>query len=105
MERKYLNEWKAFLSEVGPARTPPAAVQNAMMAQQDPAVEAQKSKTELIKSLTDSMNAMDRDPKYTALSVAQIIYNNCAQWMNKTDYFANRAGEPTKTKATFAPNE
>lgn len=103
MERKYLNEWKAFLAEVGPGGADQAA--NATQQAQASQPAADDGKAELIKSLTDSLNSMSRDPKYTALSVAQIIYNNCAQWMNKTQYFSDRPGEPTKTKAAFAPQQ
>ena len=51
-----------------------------------------------------SLNSMKTNPKYDALLVAQIIYNNCAQWMNKESYFSDRPGNPTKNKAPFAPN-
>ncbi len=103
MERKYLNEWKAFLAEVGPSGADQAA--NATQQAQAAQPAAADGKAELIKSLTDSMNAMAQDPKYTALSVAQIIYNNCANWMNKTHTFADRPGEPTKTKAATATSD
>jgi hypothetical protein len=61
-------------------------------------------KNELIDSLIKSLNFMKTNPKYDALLVAQIIYNNCAQWMNKGSYFSDRPGNPTKNKAPFAPN-
>jgi len=62
-------------------------------------------KNGLIDSLMKSLNSMKNSDSYDALTVAQIIYNNCAQWMNKNAYFSSRPGNPTKTKAQFAPEE
>jgi len=36
--------------------------------------------------------------------VAQVMYNDCAHWMNKTDMFSSRPGEPTNDRAEFAPD-
>ena len=105
MERPYLNEWKTFLSEQPQPSAAAAATNTQQQQQANQQVATNDGKAELIKSLTDSMNAMARDPKYTALSVAQIIYNNCANWMNKTQTFSDRPGEPTQTKATIAPQQ
>jgi hypothetical protein len=62
-------------------------------------------KKELIDNLITSLKSMENRDKYDALMVSQIIYNNCAQWMNKNAFFSSRPGEPTKTKAEFAPEE
>ena len=62
-------------------------------------------KKELIDSLITSLKSMENRDEYDALMVSQIIYNNCAQWMNKNHFFSSRPGEPTKTKAQFAPEE
>ena len=48
---------------------------------------------------------MENDPAWTAAGVAQVVYNNAAHWMNKTDFFNDRPGEPMRTKAPFAPKE
>ena len=60
-------------------------------------------KDELIKSLQNSLSRMSSDKIYDATMVAQIIYNNCALWMNKESYFSDRPGEPLKNRAGFAP--
>ena len=60
-------------------------------------------KTKLIDSLTAKLNSMKTNNDFTALAVAQVMYNNCAHFMNKTDIYANRVGDPTSTKAAFAP--
>jgi hypothetical protein len=62
-------------------------------------------KSELIQVLTDKLNDMKNDTKFDATDVAQIIYNNCAHFMNKTDIFSSRSGEPLSSKAPFAPKE
>ena len=62
-------------------------------------------KSELIQVLTDKLNNMKNDTEYDATDVAQIIYNNCAHFMNKTDIFSSRSGEPLSSKAPFAPKE
>jgi hypothetical protein len=62
-----------------------------------------EDKDELIEVLTDHINNMKTDKNFDAMSIAQTIYNDCAHFMNKTDVFANRAGEPLSSKASFAP--
>ena len=48
---------------------------------------------------------MKTDKNFDAMSVAKTIYNNCAHFMNKTDVFDNRSGEPLSTKVPFAPRD
>lgn len=64
-----------------------------------------EGKSELINILTNHLNSMKNNTEWTAMSVAQTIYNDCAHFMNKTDMFSNRPGEPLNTKAPFAPQE
>ena len=59
-------------------------------------------KAELIKVLRNKLNDMEND-KIDAMGVAQVIYNNCAHFMNKTDIFSGRQGNVLSTKAPFAP--
>ena len=61
-------------------------------------------KNELIQVLRNHLNAMEKNNDFSALGVAQVMYNDCAHWMNKTDMFKSRPGEPTKRKADFAPD-
>jgi hypothetical protein len=104
MERKYLTEWQKYINEIGPSAADQQ--QNAQQQAQanQPRTPANDGKVELVDSLIKSLNAMKTDAKYTALMVAKLVYNKAANWMNKTDYYANRPGEPTKTKAPYAPN-
>ena len=69
--------------------------------------EGDGGKAELIKVLTQKINNMKTNDKFTATGVAQTIYNNCAHFLNKTDLFSdqNKFGAPSKTKVPFAPNE
>ena len=60
-------------------------------------------KSDLIEVLTNKIKSMGKDPKFTATSLAQTVYNNCAHFMNKTDIFSSRPGQPLKTEAPFAP--
>ena len=62
------------------------------------------AKAELISVITNHLNSMKND-KTTASDVAQIIYNDAAHWMNKTDIFKDRPGEPMSVKAPFAPRQ
>jgi hypothetical protein len=62
-------------------------------------------KSDLIKSLQNSLSQMSNNNEYNATMVAQIIYNNCAQWMNKESYFSNRPGDPLTSQAPFAPEK
>jgi hypothetical protein len=55
--------------------------------------------------MIDKLTSMKTDTNFTAAGVAQAVYNNAANWMNKTDVFANRPGEPMQTKAPFAPEQ
>ncbi len=60
-------------------------------------------KANLIQVLRNHLNDMENNPNVTALVVAQVMYNDSAHFMNKTSLFSNRQGEPTQTKAPFAP--
>ena len=61
-------------------------------------------KAELIKVLRNHLNRMEKD-KIDAMGVAQVIYNDCAHFMNKTDMFSGRQGNAQLTKAPFAPEK
>jgi len=84
MEKIFLNNWKRYLAE-----------------QTQPAVD--DGKAELIQVMIDKLTSMKMDTNFTAAGVAQSVYNNAAHWMNKTDIFSDRAGEPMQTKAPIAP--
>jgi hypothetical protein len=62
-------------------------------------------KAELIKVLRNKLNSMEGNNKFDAMGVAQVIYNNCAHFMNKTDIFSGRQGNAQLTKAPFAPEK
>jgi hypothetical protein len=66
-------------------------------------VAAADGKTELVDVLKSKLNAMETSDNINAPEVAKIIYNTCAQWMNKTDLFANRPGQASSPKAAMAP--
>ncbi len=61
-------------------------------------------KKKLIQVLRNHLNSMENDNDFSALGVAQVMYNDCAHWMNKTDMFSSRPGEPTNDRAEFAPD-
>jgi len=61
-------------------------------------------KAELIKVLRNHLNRMEND-KIDAMGVAQVIYYDCAHFMNKTDMFSGRQGNAQLTKAPFAPEK
>jgi len=62
------------------------------------------SKTDLIRILRNHLQGAEEDD-VDANVVAEIIYNDCAHFMNKTDMFSdkNKYGQPYKTKVPFAP--
>ena len=60
-------------------------------------------KKDLIKILRNHLNSMENNESFSGMAVAQVMYNDCAHWMNKTDMFSNRPGEPLNTKVPFAP--
>ena len=60
-------------------------------------------KGKIIEVFRNHLNYMENDPRFTALGVAQTMYNDSAHFMNKTSLFSGREGEPTQTKAPFAP--
>lgn len=64
----------------------------------------QDDKAELIKVLRDKLNNMEND-NIDAMGVAQVIYNNCAHFMNKTDIFSGRKGVTLSSKVPFAPRQ
>jgi hypothetical protein len=49
--------------------------------------------------------SMSSNPKFDANSVAQVLYNNAAHFLNKTDIFRdqNKFGKPFPTRVPFAP--
>jgi len=59
-------------------------------------------KAELIRVLRNHLNDMEND-KIDAMGVAQVIYNDCAHFINKTDIFSGRQGNVLSTKVPFAP--
>jgi galactitol-specific phosphotransferase system IIB component len=58
----------------------------------------------LIQVLTNKINQMSKE-KDSATMVAQVVYNNAAHFMNKTDIFADQTkfGKPFSTNVPFAP--
>ena len=62
-------------------------------------------KKDLIKILRNHLNSMENNKSFSGMGVAQVMYNDCAHWMNKTLMFKNRPGEPLNTEAPFAPEE
>jgi peptidoglycan hydrolase-like protein with peptidoglycan-binding domain len=60
-------------------------------------------KAELIRVLRNHLNSMEENNKFDAMGVAQVMYNDCAHFMNKTDIFSGRQGNVLSTKAPFAP--
>ena len=92
-------------SKPGGPKTLPNSIIEPEVPSSKPPEQPNDGKKELIDSLITSLKSMENRDKYDALMVSQIIYNNCAQWMNKISFFSSRPGEPTKTKAQFAPEE
>ena len=64
------------------------------------------AKINLIKILRNHLQELEND-EVDANVVAEVIYNDCANFMNKTDMFSdkNKYGQPYKTKVPFAPEE
>ncbi len=62
-------------------------------------------KAELIEVFRNQLNSMEKDNKFSALGVAQVMYNNSAHFINKTDLWSDQTkyGAPLSTKAPFAP--
>ena len=62
-------------------------------------------KAELIQIMIDKLNNMAKNPKFNASGVAQVVYNNAAHFLNKTDIFNDQTkyGQPFPTKVPFAP--
>lgn len=89
MESK-LGNTKPLISEQGIESTP-------SMDERD------NDKDKLIEVLTNHINSMKNNKEFNGMSVAQTIYNDCAHFMNKTDMFSSRSGEPLSTKVPFAP--
>ena len=52
------------------------------------------NKADLVDVLISKLNNAKDDPKWDALGIAKMVYNNCAHFMNKKDIFSNRQGEP-----------
>jgi hypothetical protein len=63
------------------------------------------SKSHLIKVLTNHLKVMKNSQEWTAMMVAQGIYNDCAHFMNKTSTFSSRPGDALESQAPFAPEE
>ena len=67
-----------------------------------------KGKSDLIQVLRNHINSTEKDNKWTAMDVAQTIYNDCANFMNKTDIFSDKTkyGEDVaQPPAEFAKRE
>ena len=67
-----------------------------------------KGKSDLIQVLRNHINSTEKDNKWTAMDVAQTIYNDCANFMNKTDIFSDKTkyGEDvSQPPAEFAKRE
>jgi hypothetical protein len=62
-------------------------------------------KAELVEVFRNKLNRMEKDNKFSALGVAQVMYNNSAHFINKTDLWSDQTkyGAPLSTKAPFAP--
>jgi hypothetical protein len=70
-----------------------------------PGQENDGGKSELIEIMRNKLNDMSSNPKFDANSVAQVLYNNAAHFLNKTDIFRdqNKFGKPFPTRVPFAP--
>ena len=67
-----------------------------------------KGKSDLIQVLRNHINSTEKDNKWTAMDVAQTIYNDCANFMNKADIFSDKTkyGEDVvQPPAEFAKRE
>ncbi len=70
-----------------------------------PGEEKDGGKSTLIAVMRDRLNGMSNDPKFDANAVAQVLYNNAAHFLNKTDIFRdqNKFGKPFPTRVPYAP--
>ena len=70
-----------------------------------PGEENDGGKSRLIEIMRNKLNSMSSDPKFDANSVAKVLYNNAAHFLNKTDIFRdqNKFGKPFPTRVPFAP--
>ena len=57
-------------------------------------------KADLVDVLISKINNAKDDPRWDALGIAKMVYNNCAHFMNKKDIFSNRQGEPLNVPLT-----
>ena len=67
-----------------------------------------KGKSDLIQVLINKINYMEKNNEFNAMDVAQTIYNDCANFMNKTDIFSDKTkyGEDvSQPPAEFAKRE
>ena len=65
-------------------------------------------KSELIQVLRNHLNSTENSNEWKAIEVAQAIYNDCAQFMNKTKLFLDKTKygyDITKPAASEAPTE
>lgn len=76
---------------------------NKQIDEQDTANAVVDDKAKLIEVLQDKLNSMKTDNQFEAADVAQVIYNNCAHWLNKTGIFDDRSGDAANPKASMAP--
>ena len=60
-------------------------------------------KDRLIQIFRNHLDSMEENSKFTAMGVAQVMYNDAAHYMNKTDIFSSREGESLSIKVPFAP--
>lgn len=60
-------------------------------------------KERLIQIFRNHLESMEEDDKFDSMSVAKVMYNDAAHYMNKTGIFSSREGEPISRKVPFAP--
>jgi len=71
-----------------------------------PGQENDGGKSELIDIMRSKLNAMSDNPNFDANVVAQVIYNNAAHFLNKTDIFRDQTkfGKPFPVRVPFVPS-
>lgn len=60
-------------------------------------------KERLIQIFRNHLESMEEDDRFDSMSVAKVMYNDAAHYMNKTGIFSSREGEPISRKVPFAP--
>ena len=106
-------DWQAILSKATLAATIPVPSGDvSLLPSKSPVNEGTitdiTGKSELIQILRDKIISMEKGDGFSAIAVAQTIYNNCAQFMNKTNIFLDKTKYGpaiTKPAASSAPTE